>query len=168
MKNDIQPQLSSKQNVWMAIKFVLFSASAGVIQFGTFALLHEFTHLDEFTSLDELFGNDYGLTYFIALVLSVLWNFTLNRKFTFKSAANISVAILKVFGFYLVFSPLSIWWGVKLTTLGWNYYIVLIGTMLINLGTEYLFDRFVVYRNNIYTSEDGQRELCEKEDVAKS
>ncbi len=146
----------------MAIKFLLFSASAGVIQFGSFTLLHEFTHLDAFTRLDELFGNDYGLTYFIALVLSVLWNFTLNRKFTFKSAANVSIAILKVFGYYLVFSPLSIWWGVKLTTLGWNYYLVLIGTMLINLITEYLFDRYVVYRNNMFTNDDGQRELNKK------
>jgi len=161
MENNVSSKLSSKQNMWMAIKFVLFSASAGVIQFGSFALLHEFTHIDELTSLDELFGNDYGLTYFVALVLSVLWNFTLNRKFTFKSATNVPIAILKVFGFYLVFTPLSIWWGVKLTTLGWNYYLVLIGTMLVNLGTEYIFDRYVVYRKSMYSNEAGQRELNE-------
>lgn len=145
----------------MAIKFVLFSISAGVIQFGSFTILNEFVHLDKFTSLDELLGNDYGLSYFIALVLSVLWNFTLNRKFTFKSVANVSVAMLKVFGYYLVFTPLSVWWGVALTTHGWNYYLVLGLTMLANLCTEFLFCRFVVYRNNLFTNEAAQKQLRE-------
>lgn len=165
MENNIQPKLSKKQSIWIAIKFLLFSASAGVIQGVSFALLNEFTSIDKYTSLDELFGNDYGLTYFIALVLSVLWNFTFNRKFTFKSAANVSRAMLKVFAFYLVFTPLSIWWGVTLTNHSWNYYLVLGITMLINLGTEYLFDRYVVYRNDIFTNKDGLRELCKKEDA---
>ena len=161
MENSVQPKLNKKQNTWMAIKFLLFSASAGVIQGGSFALLHEFTSLDKLTNLDKIFGNDYGLTYFIALVLSVLWNFTLNRKFTFKSAANIPIAMLKILGYYLIFTPLSIWWGVELTTIGWNYYLVLGITMLANLSTEYLYDRYVVYRNNLYTNEAAQRELNE-------
>ncbi|MEA4894913.1 MAG: GtrA family protein [Oscillospiraceae bacterium] len=159
MDNSTQPKLTKKQNTWMAIKFVLFSASAGVIQFLSFTLLHEFTRLDTLTRLDKLFGNDYGLTYFIALVLSVLWNFTFNRKFTFKSASRVSVAMLLVFAFYLVFTPLSIWWGVTLTKLGWNYYLVLALTMLVNLATEYLYDRYVVYGKSVYTNEEGQREL---------
>ncbi len=143
----------------MIIKFILFSASAGIIQFGAFSLFNECIHLDKYTRLDELLGNDYGLSYFIALVLSVLWNFTLNRKFTFKSVANIPVAMFKILGFYIVFTPLSIWWGVALTNLGWNYYLVLGITMLANLSTEYVFDRFVVYRNNLYTNEAAQREI---------
>ncbi len=159
MDKDVSPSLTKKQNVWMAIKFVLFSISAGVIQLGSFTILNEFVHLDKFTSLDELLGNDYGLSYFIALVLSVLWNFTLNRKFTFKSVANVSVAMLKVFAYYCVFTPLSVWWGVALTTHGWNYYIVLGLTMLANLSTEFLYCRFVVYRNNLFTNEAAQREL---------
>lgn len=150
----------------MVIKFILFSASAGVIQFGSFTLLHEFTNIDNLARLDKLFGNGYGLTYFIALVLSVLWNFTLNRKFTFKSVANVPIAMLKVFAFYLVFTPLSIWWGVKLTNLGWNEYIVLLGTMLINLSTEFIYDRYVVYGKTVYSNDDGQRELREKADEA--
>ena len=145
----------------MAIKFVLFSASAGVIEAGSYALLHEFTNLDTVTRLDKIFGNEYGLTYFIALVLSVLWNFTFNRKFTFKSAANVPVAMLKIFLFYLVFTPLSIWWGVKLTNLGWNDYLVLALTMLVNLSTEFLYDRYVVYRKTVFTNKEGQRELSE-------
>lgn len=165
MINSTQTKLNKKQSLWIAIKFLLFSASAGVIQGVSFALLNEFTSIDKYTSLDELFGNDYGLTYFIALVLSVLWNFTFNRKFTFKSAANISLAMLKVFAFYLVFTPLSIWWGVTLTNYNWNYYLVLGITMLINLGTEYLYDRYVVYGKSLYSNEAGLRELCKKEDT---
>ncbi|MGI5979549.1 MAG: GtrA family protein [Oscillospiraceae bacterium] len=159
MGENKEPALSKRQSRWMAIKFVLFSISAGVIEAGSYYILNEFTHIDQYTNLDEVFGNEYGLTYFIALVLSVLWNFTLNRKFTFKSAANVPVAMLKVFGYYCVFAPLSIWWTVSLTNGGWNKYIVLLLTMLINLCTEYLFTRYVVYRHQIYTSKDGQREL---------
>jgi GtrA-like protein. len=162
MEKNVKPRLDTKQNTWMAIKFVLFSISAGIIQFGSFTLLHEFTSLDKLTNLDKIFGNDYGLTYFIALVLSVVWNFTLNREYTFKSAANVPIAMLKVFGYYLVFTPLSIWWGVKLTELGWNYYIVLFCTMVINLLTEFVFDLFVVYRKSLYTNEAGKRKLNEK------
>jgi len=162
MENNVQPKLSKKQNSWMLIKFVLFSASAGIIETVSCIVLNEFVHLDQYTRLDELIGNEYGLSYFIALVLSVLWNFTLNRKFTFKSVANVPVAMLKILGFYLVFTPLSIWWTVMLTNIGWNEYVVLGITMLANLSTEYLFDRFVVYRNNLYTNEVAQRELNEK------
>ena len=154
-----EPVLTKAQSRWMAIKFVLFSISAGVIEAGSYYILNEFTHIDQYTTLDEVFGNEYGLTYFIALVLSVVWNFTLNRKFTFKSAANVPVAMLKVFGYYCVFAPLSIWWTVSLTNAGVNKYLVLLGTMGVNLCTEYLFTRYVVYRHQLYTSEEGQRDL---------
>ena len=154
-----EPVLTKAQSRWMAIKFVLFSISAGVIEAGSYYILNEFTHIDQYTNLDEVFGNEYGLTYFIALVLSVVWNFTLNRKFTFKSAANVPVAMLKVFGYYCVFAPLSIWWTVSLTNAGVNKYLVLLGTMGANLCTEYLFTRHVVYRHQLYTSEEGQRDL---------
>lgn len=154
-----EPVLTKAQSRWMAIKFVLFSISAGVIEAGSYYILNEFTHIDQYTNLDEVFGNEYGLTYFIALVLSVVWNFTLNRKFTFKSAANVPVAMLKVFGYYCVFAPLSIWWTVSLTNADVNKYLVLLGTMGVNLCTEYLFTRHVVYRHQLYTSEEGQRDL---------
>lgn len=154
-----EPVLTKAQSRWMAIKFVLFSISAGVIEAGSYYILNEFTHIDQYTNLDEVFGNEYGLTYFIALVLSVVWNFTLNRKFTFKSAANVPVAMLKVFGYYCVFAPLSIWWTVSLTNADVNKYLVLLGTMGVNLCTEYLFTRYVVYRHQLYTSEEGQHDL---------
>lgn len=159
MAEDKSPELTLRQHRLVALKFFLFSISAGIIQMASYAILNEFTRIDELTKLDEVFGNEYGLTYFISLALSVIWNFTINRKFTFKSAANIPVAMLKVFCYYLVFAPASIWWTVRLTELGWNEYIVLILTMLVNLATEFAFCKFVVYRGVLYTNEQGQKEL---------
>ena len=125
--------MKDKKQLWQAVKFALFSASAGVIQVGSFALL-------------ELFIQDYWIPYLISLVLSVLWNFTLNRKYTFKSAANVPVAMAKVFAFYLVFTPLSTYLGNMAEGYGMNDFIILIATMLANFVLEFLFCKFVVYR----------------------
>ena len=89
----------------------------------------------------------YWPSYLISLILSILWNFTVNRRFTFKSAANVPVAMAKVFGFYLVFTPLSTYLGHLAEGSGINDYIVLIVTMLSNFVLEFLFCKFVVYRN---------------------
>ncbi len=126
------------------LKFALFSASAGLIQIANFTLLLELAHLS------------YWPAYLIALILSVVYNFTINRRFTFKSADNYASGMLKVLGYYLVFTPLSTWWGAALTALGVNEYIVLIGTMLINFITEYLFCRLFVYRNSLDTRQAGK------------
>ena len=134
----------SKKELLRTLKFVLFSISAGVIQILSCALLN------------ELLGMTYWVAYLIALCLSVLWNFTLNRKFTFQSAANVPVAMLKVAFFYLVFTPLSTWWSAALTEpaygICWNEYVVLIGTMLINFVTEYLYQRFFVFGKSLDTA----------------
>ena len=125
----------------MSVKFVLFSISAGVIQ-----VLSD-------TLMNEVVGTKPWISYLVSLVLSVLWNFTLNRKFTFHSANNIPVAMLKVALFYLVFTPLSTWWTKVLTeNMLWNEYLVLIITMLFNFVTEYLYQRFVVFKNSIDTA----------------
>ena len=102
--------------------------------------------------MNELGDLPYWPSYLTALVLSVLWNFTLNRRFTFKSAKNVPIAMLMVAGYYAVFTPASTLWGQALTDIGWNEYLVLFFTMLINLTTEYLFTRFVVYRSSINTN----------------
>ena len=127
--------MKKNQTVWQAVKFTLFSASAGIIQVASFALLN------------ELIRWKYWPSYLIALILSVLWNFTLNRRYTFQSAANVPVAMAKVFGFYLVFTPLSTWLGQLAENAGVNEYIVLAVTMLSNFVLEFLFCKFVVYRN---------------------
>ena len=124
---------NNKKQLWQAMKFTLFSISAGVIQIASFALL-------------EIFIKDYWIPYLISLVLSIVWNFTLNRRYTFKSAANVPVAMAKVFGFYLVFTPLSTYLGNAAESLGVNDFIILIVTMLANFVLEFLFCKFVVYR----------------------
>lgn len=131
-----------KKELIRSLKFVLFSVSAGVIQMVSFTLMEEVLHLVHW------------LSYLVSLILSVLWNFTLNRKFTFHSANNIPVAMLKVALFYVVFTPLSTWWTAVLTGEGimWNEYLVLILTMLVNFVTEYLYDRFFVFGASIDTA----------------
>ncbi len=128
-----------KKELIRTIKFVLFSISAGVIEIASYAVFFDLIHFDEW------------LAHLLSLVLSVLWNFTLNRKFTFCSANNVPIAMLKVAGFYLIFTPLSTWWTAVLTGsgVGWNGYAVLAMTMIINFVTEYLFDRFFVFGKSI-------------------
>lgn len=133
-----------RQTAWQVIKFTLFSASAGVIQFAVFALL------------DSVFHLPYWMAYGTALVLSVLWNFTFNRRYTFRSDMNIPRAMTMVFLFYVVFTPLSTWIGNGLTQGGANEYLVLVGTMLVNFVSEYLYQRFVVYRKAIDTNQVAQ------------
>lgn len=130
-----------KKEFIRTLKFVAFSASAGIIQVVSFAVFDEVLHLTHWIS------------YLGALILSVLWNFTLNRKFTFHSASNVPVAMLKVALFYLVFTPLSTWWTAVLTSesIGWNEYLVLALTMIINFITEYLYQRFIVFGKSIDT-----------------
>lgn len=124
-----------------AVKFVLFSISAGVIEIGVFTLLNELTALT------------YWVCYLTALIASVLWNFTLNRKFTFQSANNVPIAMIKVALYYAVFTPVSTIGGNYLQgTLGWNEYLVTILCMALNLITEYLYQRFVVFRGSIDTN----------------
>ena len=123
------------------VKFTLFSISAGLIEMGAFALLNELLHLP------------YWLSYLVALVLSVLWNFTLNRKFTFKSATNIPVAMLKVACYYAVFTPLSTLLEHYLAEgLGWNEYLVTAINMVLNFVTEFLYQRFFVFGKSIDTA----------------
>ncbi len=134
--------LTKKDNIVHMIKFTLFSISAGIIQISTFTLLNEVAKIRQ-----------EWISYLIALVLSVLWNFTLNRKFTFKSAANIPIAMMKVAFYYAIFTPLSTWWVNQLVDIHlWNEYLVVGGTMVINFVTEFIYTRFVVYHNNINTA----------------
>ena len=143
-------------NAMQAIKFALFSASAGLIQVVSFTLLNELVVPNiniENEKIMAILSAEYGVCYLIALILSVLWNFTFNRRFTFKSAANVPIAMAKVFGFYLVFTPVSTILGNMATGKGVNEYIVLAVTMLSNMVLEYLFCKFVVYKNQENTIE---------------
>ncbi len=128
-----------KKEIMRVVKFTLFSISAGVIQ------------MLSFTLFEEVFHWIHWVAYLVSLVLSVLWNFTFNRKFTFRSAANVPKAMLLVAVYYAVFTPLSTLWTAWLTgsRVGWNEYLVLAITMVINFVTEFLYDRFFVFGKNI-------------------
>ena len=147
-------------NALQAVKFALFSASAGIIQVGSFTLLNELVLPNiniENEKIMAILSSEYGVCQLIALILSVLWNFTFNRRFTFKSAANIPVAMAKVFGFYLVFTPVSTLLGNMATGKGINEYIVLAVTMLSNMILEYLFCKLVVYKGQENTIDDKKK-----------
>ena len=131
---------NKNENMGHMIKFLLFSMSAGLIQVLTFTLLF------------EIGGFIYWPSYLIALILSVVWNFTLNRKFTFKSSANVTVAMTKIAIYYAIFTPLSTWWGDALTNINWNEYLVLFLTMITNLVSEFIVTKYIVYKNQINTA----------------
>lgn len=129
------------------VKFVLFSASAGIIEMGVFALLNEWIRWS------------YWPCYLIALTVSVVWNFTLNRRFTFRSASNVPRAMALVLLFYCVFTPVTTLLGNYLAeALLWNEYLVTGINMLLNITTEYLYDRFVVFRKSLDTNTPVQKQ----------
>lgn len=129
------------------VKYTLFSISAGVIQILSFTLFNEALSFKAWQA------------HLFSLILSVLWNFTLNRQFTFHAANNIPIAMLKVAGFYLVFTPLSTWWTAVLAkpTGFINEYIVEAGTLIINFVSEYLYMRFFVFRSAIKKEENNEQ-----------
>ena len=159
-KNE-KPTLSKRDNLLMALKYLMCTAGAGIIQFVSFTLLNAAAHFDRLPVFLKLFPGaavtelKYGPSYFVALALSVIFNFTANRKYTFRSANNVPIAMAKVLGYYLVFTPLSIWWGEALAQHGWNEFAILVPTMLVNAVTEFLFNRFVVFRDSINTAVKG-------------
>ena len=143
MKNN---KKKNYKEVIRAIKFTIISISAGLIQIWTFALMYELMHWD------------YWVSYLISLLLSIIWNFTINRKITFKSANNVKIAMLLVLAFYAVFTPVSTYLGHLATENGAEGFLVEILTMLSNFILEFLYTRFVVYRNSCdIAKSDGKR-----------
>ncbi len=123
------------------LKFLVVSIGAGVIQMATFALMN------------ELFKWNYWPCYLISLILSVVWNLTVNRKVTFRSTANIPLALIKILAFYAVFTPTTTLLGNWLVeTVGWNEYLVTALNMVLNFLTEFLYQRFVIFRGSIDTA----------------
>lgn len=139
MKHSPAPQLTRGENITQAVKFTLFSISAGIIEVIVFTLLFEAA------------GYAYWPSYLCALVASVLYNFTLNRRYTFKSIANVPKAMGQLAIYYLIFTPLSTWWGDALVAVGVWEYAVLGATMVVNLVTEFAVNRFIIYRSSMNT-----------------
>ncbi len=141
-----------KKELFRTIKYALVAASAGLIQIGSYTLFYELFHWAPW------------LAYLVSLILSVLWNFTINRRYTFHSSDNLKRPMLLVALYYVVFTPLSTWWTAALTGENpftgaaasaeplVNNYVVQIGTMLINFVTEFLYQRFVVFKDTLDTN----------------
>lgn len=136
-----QRKENRKQEFWRFIKFLLFSISAGIIQFGSFTLMTEAFGWDNFWG-----------PHIISVVLSVVWNFTFNRKFTFKSANNVAIAMMLVLAYYVVFTPASAFGGQALEDAGWNGLLVEALMMIINFVTEFFYQRYLVFRSSINTN----------------
>ncbi len=142
-----------KKEALRALKFVLFSASAGIVEAVAMVLCEEVIKIP-----------GHYVCYTIALVLSVLWNFTFNRKFTFQSAENVPKAMALVFLFYVPFAPFTIWLQHILSDVNsWNEYVVLAINMALNLTLEYLWDSKVVYRKTMDTNEIAKRKQAKEE-----
>lgn len=145
---------TKKTEILRAVKYACVALSAGVIQVAATFLLNGFVFKGE---------DNYYICYLIGLVLSVIWNFTLNRRYTFNAANKIAPAMVKVACYYLVFTPLSTWWvdalvnadfwGIPVTVVE---VIVQIGTMLVNLITEYIFQRLFVFGKAIDTRNENK------------
>lgn len=139
--------MKKNKELWQAIKFTLFSISAGIIQAASFALLHDVFHIE-----------NYWMCHIPSLVLSVLWNFTFNRRYTFRSDCNLPKAMSLVALYYIVFTPASAWWGTLMENAGVHDWLIEIFNMLVNFVTEFLFQKFVVYRGTIDTNELARKD----------
>ena len=143
--------MDKRAELLRSMKFLFFSISAGLIEIVSFALLN------------ETLGWPYWPCYLIALILSVLWNFTLNRRYTFRSANTVPIAMAKVFLFYLIFTPASTFLGNWLAeTVGWNEYLVTGLNMAMNFVLEFLYDRFFVFRDSIDTNTLAKKEQASR------
>ena len=154
-----------KKELIRSIKFLLFSISAGIIDFGSFSLMKMLLPIGSVnafvTSVGSVFkASPDQLFQVISVTLSVIWNFTLNRHYTFKSASNVPVAMLKVAAYYLLFFlPFTRWdVGYFVDTLGVNSFLVKAVNMLINFSTEFLYQRFFVFRKSLDTNSLAQKE----------
>ena len=134
--------MTKKEKFIQILKFTLFSASAAIIQFASFELVALFCR-SVLSLVEEQY---YWYVYVLSLFLSVVWNFTFNRKFTFKSSNNVPKAMALVLLFYAVFTPLSTCFGNALVKIGWDDTLVLVINMLLNFVTEFLYDDLVVFR----------------------
>lgn len=155
--NNVNPETKTskisaetKETLWQSIKFTLFSLSAGIIQIISFTILSLFVFKDS--------ENLFGWSHLIALLLSVIWNFTFNRKFTFKSATNVPIAMLKVAAFYAVFTPATVFGGQALANIGWNEFLIEGLIMVLNFVLEFIYCKFVVFRDSINTLPEVKKE----------
>ena len=140
LQEEVKP--SKNQQFIQFIKFTLFSASAGAIQLLSTTILHQWTGW----LLDY-----YWLAYIIGLTLSVIWNFTFNRKFTFKAANNIPLAMTLVIIYNcIIVVPLALGGDALVNLWGeqWGILVTAI-SLLINFITEFFWDKYIVFNQKV-------------------
>lgn len=128
----------SKEEIIQFFKFLAFSLSAGIIQLLSFELLYNWTK-----------ALPWWPSYLISIILSVIWNFTFNRKFTFKSATNVPISMTLAMVFYVMFIPVSVFGGQALENIGWNGTLVTLLMMVINFITEFFWDKYIVFNKKV-------------------
>ena len=161
-------KITQNKQLWQAIKFTLFSISAAVIQIISSSILK--LVLDAVVDANDVvvFIRPQPTSTFVAdtvgLALSIIWNFTFNRKFTFKAASNVPIAMLLAFLFYLPFYPFQIWYVAMVergleSIGGWGFVIGLGTCMIINFVLEFLWQKFVVFHKK--ATNDAEQETSE-------
>lgn len=127
-----------------AIKFTLLSITAAGVEVASFALM---------VWINSLTGwFPFWVSQSVSIALSVIYNFTVNRHFTFKSANNVPIAMLKVALFYVFFIPLTSWGGQILSNMGWADWLLKGISLLLNFVGEFLWWKFVVFRGSENTN----------------
>lgn len=146
---------AKRKGVVQFIKYALCAASAGIIQIVLFSILQTVLPKDmgniHFIVEDMQLGTFIATT--VALCASILWNFTFNRKFTFKDAGNVPLAMFLAFLFYVPFYPFQTWYVHTIKTL-LSHHINVDGAgiiaeasvMAINFALEFIWQKFVVFR----------------------
>lgn len=131
---------TKKQQFLEILKFTGFSISAGAMQLLSFSILYEWTAC-----------LPWWPSYLISIILSVIWNFTFNRKFTFKAANNIPLAMTLVLIYYAAFTPASVFGGDALEKLWGSDFGILVTVlmMVINFLTEFVWDKFIVFNEKV-------------------
>lgn len=172
-------EAAKKKELLRALKFFLFSCSAGVIEVIFDVLI--FTNIFNAVAPDATWTK--SVSYLIGLVASVIWNFTFNRKFTFKAANNVPKAMGLAFLFYVFFTPLAEFFTAFLSTgdiLGiiditkWGItpvgldqagmlgdfggFLITFIVMFCNMALEFPWQKFVVFRNSIDQTETVKKD----------
>lgn len=155
---------------WQAFKYLCCTASAGLIQIISFTILQAAIP-DNGETLHFIVEDMSRATFIattVALALSVLWNFTLNRKFTFKSAKNVPVAMFLAFLFYVPFYPFQTWYvhTVKVALGGSDGagFLAEATVMLINGILEFCWQKFVIYRKSTNSAGTDKKGGGDKDD----
>lgn len=150
-----QAKKEKRKGVMQFVKYALCAASAGIIQLALFSILQAAIPATDKTI--RFIVEDIELVAFIAttvaLCASIIWNFTFNRKFTFKDAGNVPKAMVLAFLFYVPFYPFQTWYVCTIKKLLLEHMnedlagIIAEGTvMIINFALEFMWQKFVVFR----------------------